>query len=199
MAYLSQYTISLKEARALRMVDTYSLHRVVYDMFPLDCDHAQTLRSILFVDKGGDARGRRILILSDREPQEPMYGELRTAPMPDYYLDAKSYRFEIVVNPARRDSRSGKIVPVKGREAIEEWFCAKAPSLGFRVREETLLIADNYVDSFVKGGHAVTLNKAHITGFLDVLDAATFAKTALQGIGRAKTFGCGLLQIIPAL
>ncbi|MFI3272491.1 MAG: type I-E CRISPR-associated protein Cas6/Cse3/CasE [Pseudomonadota bacterium] len=199
MAYLSQYTLSLVDARAMRMIDTYSLHRVVYDLFPLQREDRQQHSGILFVDKGGDARPRCILILSDRSPLEPQYGKIKTAPMPEFYLDAKSYRFEIVINPVCRENSTGKLLAIRGREAIAEWFCAKAPNWGFSVREDSLLIVDTKVDRFVKGGHQVTLNKAHITGFLDVLDSTLFVSSVLQGIGRAKSFGCGLLQIVPAL
>ena len=200
MAYLSRYTLSLADVRALRLTDTYSLHRAVYNLFEDVRGGDATLHSgILYADKGGDARARRLLILSGREPREPEHGLLETRVLPPEYLAAAVYRFEIIINPVRRENSSGKLVPLRGREAVAAWFCAKAPAWGFSVRSESLQVASLVVDRFAKGGHNVTLGKATLTGFLDVTDKARFAASVLQGIGRGRAFGCGLLQIVPAL
>ena len=56
---------------------------------------------------GGDKYGRQLLILSDRQPREPEYGEfVRTEPIPEAFFGFSAYRFEIVVNPVKRDSRT---------------------------------------------------------------------------------------------
>lgn len=200
MAYLSRYSLKLADIRALRLTDTYSLHRMVYSLFEnVRGDDTQSHNGILFADKGGDARARNIIILSDRLPNAPEYGTLETRPLPDTYLSASAYRFEITINPVRRANQSGKLIPVVGREAVATWFCDKAPGWGFNVLQESLLVAKTTVDVFFKGGHQVTLNKATLTGYLDVTDQQLFMSHVLQGIGRARSFGCGLLQIVPAL
>lgn len=200
MSYLSRYTLSQNDVRALRLTDTYSLHRVVYSLFEdVRGGNAQEHSGILFADKGGDARVRQLLILSDRAPRTAEHGTLETRDVPPAYLAAPAYRFAITINPVRRENSSGKIIPLRGREAVADWFCAKAPAWGFEVRPDSLLVARLEVDRFAKGGREVTLAKATLTGFLDVTDSDLFAASALQGIGRAKAFGCGLLQIVPAL
>lgn len=198
MPYLSQYSLSLAEARALRLTDTYSLHRIVYDLFE-DARGGNTGESsgILFADKGGDARVRRLLILSDRPPRAARTGLLETRLLPPAWLEADAYRFEIVVNPARREAASGKIVPVRGREAVAAWFRTKAPGWGFTVAGSGPDVQSLQADSFRKDGHQVTLGKAVLTGLLHVSDHALFLKSAIHGIGRGRAFGCGLLQIIP--
>ena len=200
MMFLSQYQLSLPEVRALRLTDTYSLHRIVYDLFEdIRGGNTQERSGILFADKGGNARGRRILILSDREPQEPVRGILETRDIAEVYWQFPHYRFEVCINPVRRNNQSGKLLPVCGREAIVQWFLGKAPQWGFSVREDTLCLVDVFVDTFVKSGHPVTLEKATLTGFLDVTDQAIFVQSVCHGLGRARAFGCGLLQIVPAL
>lgn len=198
MAHLSQYTLTPAEARALRLTDTYSLHRVVYDLFE-DVRGGNTEESsgILFADKGGDARSRRLLILSDRPPRPARVGRLETKSLPPEYLQADVYRFATVANPARRESASGKIVPVRGREAVAAWFRGKAPGWGFAVAEPWPQVDALTVDRFTKGGHDVTLGKATLTGVLSVTNRDLFIQSVTRGIGRGRAFGCGLLQIIP--
>ena len=199
MAYLSRYTLALADVRALRLTDTYSLHRAVYSLFEdVRGGNAQEHSGILFADKGGDSRGRRLLILSSRAPLAPACGTLESRVVPPEYFTAPFYRFEVTVNPVYRENSSGKLMPLRGREAVADWFCAKAPGWGFQVCPDSLLVARLEVDRFAKGGREITLAKATLTGFLNVTDNALFAANSLHGLGRARAFGCGLLQIVPA-
>lgn len=200
MAYLSQYTLTQTEVRALRLTDTYSLHRAVYSLFAdVRAGQGQEHSGILFADKGGNAKTRTLLILSTRAPYPPEHGTLETRPVPPEYLTAQAYRFAIVINPVRRNNNSGKLMPLRGREAVAEWFCTKAPRWGFQVRHDTLQVDHISVDRFSKGGYEVTLAKASLSGFLDVTDSPLFAASVVQGLGRARAFGCGLLHIIPSM
>lgn len=198
MSFLSRYRLSLSEARSLHLTDTYSLHRIVYGLFDEFSQKKMEERKVLFADQGGDARERRLLILSAHQPHIPECGTLECKNIPDAFLTFSTYRFEVTLNPSRRNNSSRKIIPVLGSEAITEWFLQKAPGLGFTARTDTLLVTKDYADSFIKNNQKVTLNKATVTGFLDVIDPSLFKHTVLNGIGRARAFGCGLLQIVPA-
>ncbi|MNN97956.1 CRISPR associated protein [compost metagenome] len=50
-----------------------------------------------------------------------------------------------------------------------------------------------------KQQNPVTLAQAHLQGQLSVTDREQFRNSFVQGIGRGRTFGCGLLQIAPLL
>ena len=53
MRHLSRYLLSAADRRALRWTDSYSLHRIVYDLFEdIRGDDRQRGSGILFVDKG---------------------------------------------------------------------------------------------------------------------------------------------------
>ena len=140
---------------------------------------------------------RRILVLSEREAGTPEFGRLESRPLPDSFLDFQDYRFEIIINPVRRDRASRKREAVRGREAVETWFLSRAPSWGFAPRPETVQVADISVDIFQKDGRNVTLGKARITGTLKVSDRERFIRSFRCGIGHGKAFGCGLLQLAP--
>ena len=198
MLYLTRADI-----KALKIKDVYSLHRVIYSLFEdVRSDHekhASQTSGILYADKGGDYKNRKILILSNRLPGTPVHGEIKTKTVPESFLQYDHYGFEVIMNPTKRDKNTGKTVAICGREAITKWFISKAPkSWGFTVNPENLQIQSMSVQCFEKGGHAVTQGKAIFKGELTVLDRELFIKKSFeQGIGRGRAFGFGLLQIIP--
>lgn len=194
--------------KALRITDPYSLHRVVYGLYPDVRDAAAKAghqsSGILHADQGGDFRARRILLLADRPPAEHAeggYGEVQSKVIPIDFLNHRHYGFKVIVNPTRRDSASRKLMPVKGREAVAAWFTERGPaSWGFRVSPEHLQVNRIEVLRFKdKTQREVTLAQAHVQGQLTVIDQERFRSSFSQGIGRGRSFGCGLLQIVPLI
>lgn len=192
--------------RALRINDAYGLHKAVYSLFP-DVRSAEEKRAskssgFLYADQGGDYKSRKILLLSDRDPLaqiDNQYGEVQSKVVSADFLQHDSYRFKAVVNPTRRDSASRKLVPVKGRDAIAEWFIERAQtSWGFSVVPSQLQIDSTNVLSFKgKAQRQITLAQAQVQGVLQVTDRQQFIQSFSRGIGRGRAFGCGLLQIVP--
>lgn len=195
--------------KTLRITDAYSLHRVVYSLYEDRRDVAAKITGrssgILFADQGGDALGRKILLLADRPPAEQVScstgscGQVQSRPISEDFLQHEHYRFKVIVNPVRRENASGKLLPVKGREAVAQWFAERAvKSWGFCVDTAHLQVDKLQVLQFTdKGQHPVTLAQAHIQGQLRVTDRERFRHSFCQGIGRGRAFGCGLLQIVP--
>lgn len=197
-----------RAVQALRITDPYSLHRVVYGLYPDVRDAAAKTASqpsgILWADQGGDFQGRKILLLADRTPAEQAeggHGQVQSRTIAEDFMGHERYRFKVIVNPTRRDSASGKLMPVKGREAVAAWFSERGPaSWGFAVKPEVLQVERIEVLQFKdKAQRPVTLAQAHVSGQLQVTDRAQFKKSFAQGIGRGRSFGCGLLQIVPLL
>lgn len=199
MMFASRYRLTPRDLKALRISDTYSLHRVVYGLFD-DVRHGDREKGsgILFADLGGDRSGRQILILSDRAPRVPDCGDfVRTEPIPEAFFGFSAYRFEIVVNPVKRERASRKRTPLRSREEVTRWFLEKSPSWGFEAEETSLQISEISADIFTKGGHQITLCKARVAGTLTVIDKERFTESVCRGIGHGKAFGCGLLQVAP--
>ena len=144
--------LSWRDIRELRVTDPYSVHRVIYSLFPdertPEQKNAHQPAGFLYADKGGDKVSRRILFLSNREPLEPAYGTVRTRCIPDKFLQHDAYAFEVVVNPTRR-SVNGNLVPIKQREDIRTWFESRTASWGFRCLQTEVLEVN--VQQFRKG------------------------------------------------
>lgn len=182
------------DCKALGLKDIYSLHKVVYSLFPPKTGES---RDFLFADKGGDFHGRKILILSRRKPVSPGFGEISSKVIHERFLEFEHYGFEMVLNPTRRDAGTGKIVAVRGRDNLLEWFTEKVPRFGFKVFSESLQVNHAGVLIYKKNGKTRTHNTATFIGKLNVTDRQAFVKSFEEGIGRAKSFGFGLLQIVP--
>ena len=75
--------LSRSDCEAMNLKDIYSLHKIVYSLFPTK---SEKNRDFLFADKGGDWNGRQILILSRREPTQPEFGEIGSKKVPDSFF-----------------------------------------------------------------------------------------------------------------
>lgn len=197
-----------RAVKALRITDAYSLHRVVYSLYEdvrnLEQKQTSLTSGILYADQGGDVRGRKILMLANREPMdavEGQHGEVLSKPIPSDFLDYDQYRFKVIVNPTRRDSASRKLVAVRGREEITQWFAERSiNSWGFEVSPMQLQVDRIDVLQFKdKQKRNITIGQTHVQGLLRITDKAQFSKSFRQGIGRARAYGCGLLQIVPII
>jgi CRISPR system Cascade subunit CasE len=202
MIIASVLHLSRANVKDLKITDAYSLHRVVYDLFDdtrTELEKQQSVSSgILYADKGGDFHGRRILMLSNRQPNAPIHGELSIRKIADSFLDYPRYRFEVIMNPTQRDSASRRIIPLRKREEIAHWFIEKAPQWGFQVSSAHLEVEDISVKRFTeKNGREITQGQARILGHFSVTDKENFVQSFQQGIGRGRSFGCGLLQVVP--
>lgn len=192
--------------KALKITDPYSLHRVVYDLFDdvrnAADKQASASSGILYAEQGGDFNGRRILMLSNRQPAtavKGLHGQVASKPIPEAFLSHGQYHFKVVVNPTQRESATGKLRPLKERGAIADWFCHRALTRwGFSVAPAHLQVGQITVEQFFgKGQQPITLAKAQLQGTLTVTDPEAFQRSFTHGIGRGKAFGCGLLQLVP--
>ena len=203
LAYASVLALNRKDIKILGIRDAYSLHKVVYGLFEdtrsLEDKENSVSSGIVYVDKGGDFNVRRILMLSNRKPhQTPQFGEVETKPIHKNFLSHTTYAFEAKLNPSKRDKDTGKVISIRGREAIEEWFKLRASqSWGFSVNPESLQVENLSVQSFEKNGQVITHGSAIFKGTLTVESRERFPLSFIQGIGRGRSFGFGLLQIQP--
>jgi len=203
LAYASVLRLSRADLNTLKIKDAYGLHRVVYGLFEDTRSDAEKQASvpsgIVYADKGGDFNSRQILMLSDRKPhQTPQFGTVETRSVPESFLNHTHYAFEVTLNPGKRDKQTGKIVPMRSREEVAQWFLGRAEiSWGFSVNAENLQTERIGVQTFNKGDRTITHGSANLKGELSVTGPDCFRQSFLQGIGRGRAFGFGLLQIVP--
>lgn len=200
---LSKLTLDWKSIKACSLGTPYGIHKFVYSLFPRDAagggeegdGRAEAGRHFLFAVSDAKECGKEILILSRDVPAKPERGALQSKPVPADYLDADEYAFQIQLNPSKR-APNGKMVPVVGNQAAKEWFLEKQASWGFSASQDSLEVRGPRAEVFCKGRQTITLAKAIFKGVLRVEDRAAFKRSFENGIGKAKAFGFGLLQLI---
>lgn len=207
--FLTQLKLSTQDMIDLRITDDYSIHRVVYSLFP---EEDKERNRILYVDKGVRKDHRVLWILSQTEPQIS-FGEFETRSVSEDFLNHKCYAFEILLNPVKKSKEKGKLVAIrippktKDDENIRErakelldWFFRKARENGFEPDPNRLRFLVKPTQTFSqknKPDQTVTHNKVLFSGTLTVTDPERFRSAFENGIGKAKAFGFGLLQLVP--
>lgn len=115
----------------------------------------------------------------------------------DILRNNQEYRFRLSANPVysikQENGKRGKIVPHITIAQQEEWLKKKSEKIGFALGDFSIVRRD--IKKFVRQNKYVTLSIVEYEGVLKITDAEIFRKTVTQGIGRAKSYGCGLLTL----
>lgn len=104
----------------------------------------------------------------------------------------KSVKFP---EPGRRGTVCAHITP----EYQLKWLLDRCEPHGFSVDPGEVLVTEGQWQRFYKGDQRkkpVSLLAVTFTGILTVTDEMCFRKTLMDGIGRGKAFGMGLLTVI---
>lgn len=133
--------------------------------------------------------------------------------------EGSEWLFRIQVNPTKaiphHDSsaprKRGLIIPLVKEEQQVEWFLSKARASGFHIPDTgladaggsltpALRVIENkelvfYKNEASDSRRKVTLRKSILEGQLVVNDLEKFRRTLTEGLGRAKSYGNGLLTI----
>lgn len=205
LAYASVLKLTRMDVKALSIRNAYGIHKAVYGLFEDRRSTSEkagsTSSGILYAEQGGDRMTRNILMLSDRKPhQTPQFGTVQTITISTDFLSQDHYAFSVNINPTKRGKHTGKVVPIKGRQEIMDWFTSHSQAAwGFMVNPEHLQIEQTGVQTFQKqeNGPWITHGYAKLRGSLMVTDKSLFTQSFTRGIGRGRAFGFGLLKIVP--
>ncbi|MBK5290349.1 MAG: type I-E CRISPR-associated protein Cas6/Cse3/CasE [Acidobacteriia bacterium] len=212
-------------SRAVRndLGDCNGLHRALMRLFPAaDQPSARNALGVLYRLDQGKAGMVRVLLQSLDRPDFARLpeGYLETPPQSktlgsiDVLLQpGRKLLFRLRANPTRAiDTKTrpdgtksnGKRVELRGEEACMGWLHRKAGQHGFRIlacRIDAGAPDPRRVNGKVeglKGGSRITVASVLFDGILEVLDAALLREALQTGIGRAKSYGQGLLSLAPA-
>lgn len=124
----------------------------------------------------------------------------------DSLCSGQQWHFRLTANPVRSGRREGwnetKPLGHVTVEQQERWLLDRAEKLGFRVNPSRygdgasdLAVVDRKVRRFDRNGTRITVSTATFEGNLAVVDPAALRHSLTFGIGRAKSYGCGLLTL----
>ncbi len=104
-------------------------------------------------------------------------------------------RFRLKANPSKRDKETRKTVGLYSQTNQEEWFGRQAAQHGFSIQGLDIIPAANLWGTKEKGQPQIKIQTALFQGVLKVQDPVSFVKAIRQGIGKGKSYGCGLLSL----
>lgn len=189
--YLSR--ITLNHSLAQRHPGEYPLHQQVWRFFDPE-QKGGNQRKFLY-RRENEGRNLTIFTLSDEPPvvQEGWQVDIKEFSPPIQV--GQRIRFKARLNPTVKDE-AGKRRAVAA-ENLTEWLMLRLEKMGADL--QTVAVENREV-VFEKAqtGHEVTFGTVEVAGILTVRDVGAFKQGIRQGIGRAKSFGFGLLMVRPA-
>jgi CRISPR system Cascade subunit CasE len=198
--------------------DAYSTHRFLWQLFPDSSPNAK--RDFLY-RQDQDSDGWHIFyVLSERKPQpipkvfsviskeydpvlhegDRLFFSLRANPTITRKISEKKYQHHDVVMDAKRQIKQDKAhsvyLPKIVREIGYQWLSAQAERHGFAIQPENV-IADGYFQHriYKPENKPIRFSTVDFIGRLVVTEPDEFKKVLYAGLGRAKSFGCGLMLI----
>ncbi|WP_297819913.1 type I-E CRISPR-associated protein Cas6/Cse3/CasE [uncultured Lactobacillus sp.] len=212
--YLSRVEIDTNNRQkisALQHLGAY--HNWVEQSFPEEIKEQKRLRHLWRIDA---LNGKLyLLVLSEEKPdleKLEAYGVKKSAMTKDYdaflnkLQEGQVLRFRLTANPTRKISRpghkQGRVVPHVTIDKQKEWFLQKATKNGFEVVSDPSGLNFNIVDRDWKllrhkGNQNARLSCVTYEGILKISDLKAFKNALVNGIGREKAYGMGLLTVIP--
>jgi CRISPR system Cascade subunit CasE len=105
------------------------------------------------------------------------------------------FQFRLKANPSKRDKQSGKLIGMFHRPDQEAWLARKGTQSGFAIETVDVIPTPNLYGTKAKGTSPIKIFTVLYQGTLQVSDPTLFFDAIRQGIGRGRSYGCGLLSI----
>ncbi|MFY4659240.1 type I-E CRISPR-associated protein Cas6/Cse3/CasE [Scardovia wiggsiae] len=142
-------------------------------------------------------------------PLNPQWETKMYDPLLNSVAIGQEWAFRLRANPVRqvledkgRRHRPNIIGHRIGHATINQqiqWLLRRSASYGFEVigsnDNPECIVSQRRKEKFTHKNSTVTLVTAQFDGRLRILDAEKFVSALTHGIGRAKSFGCGLLTV----
>lgn len=210
MIYLSKLPLNYTNRRVQNEISNlYELHRTIMHAFPKDQGRQKS--SVLFrleQNNPSSSVNLRILVQSKVRP-DWSFIESNEQFIANPGIEVKEfnpiirrneiYRFTLSVNPTRRNKESSKLIPIFNEDELNSWIVAKGAQYGFEPIFSSLIIKKNPPYVFYKRNgdqtQKINLVITNFSGLLKVVDQEKLLLGLTNGIGRGKSFGCGLLSL----
>jgi len=104
-------------------------------------------------------------------------------------------QFRLRANPSKRDAKTGKVLGIFRQADQVNWLDRKGTQHGFRTHGIDTVSSPNILGFKGKGKPPIKITTVLYQGVLEILDVDLFTRALVEGIGRGRSYGCGLLSI----
>ena len=207
--YLSRVEINPFRRESIKALSSPQIiHAAVMASFPSFGDGAG--RVLWRIDKIGSAT--YIIVQSESKPDfhhiidqfghpesEKMWDTVEYDEFLSKLENGQIWRFSIKANPtysvSSDDGKRGKVMAHVTVKQQISWMMSKAEKCGFTIQEDDVYIKHRGVKTFDRRGSKITLATATFEGVLVIENVETLRQSIINGIGRGKAYGCGLLSL----
>lgn len=113
----------------------------------------------------------------------------------DQLTVGRIFQFRLRANPSKRDNQTKKTIGFYHRADQLAWLERQADRCGFRLLGVDVIPSPNVFGLKQKGTPPVRMTTALYQGVLEVTEPDLFLTVVKQGLGRGKSYGCGLLSL----
>lgn len=210
--YLSRVKIDVGNRRKTKDLNHLgAYHKWVEDSFPHELESGHRSRKLWRIDQvGGDSF---LLVLSKGKPnleRLEKYGVKGSAETKDYIILLDRLRvgdkltFRLVLNPVmalssgKGSGKRGRTIPLVTVDQQLQYLKDRTIQHGFSVRDEEVAVTSRGFEILRrKGQKPLKICIATYGGLLTIEDLDLFRLALINGIGKKKAYGCGLLTVIP--
>jgi len=201
--YLSQLVLNERDRTVQRdFSNAHDLHRRIMQAFPdQQRDKPRADWNVLFRLEPDSSV---ILVQSAIEPDwsqlKPGYLVKEPITKP-FDLEASQLdegrvvQFRLKANPSKRDKETGKTIGLFHQLDQVGWIERRASQHGFRLLSIDTIPTPNVFGVKGKGNSPIRIVTVLYQGVLQITDPNLLNMAIRQGIGRGRSYGCGLLSI----
>lgn len=210
--YLSRVKIDTKnrwKTKDLNHLGAY--HNWVEESYPSEVKAGERSRKLWRIDHLDGAS--YLLILSREKPdleKLEKYGVKDSAETKDYNVllnllrTGDKLQFRLVLNPVvslsqgKLSGKRGRVVPLVTADQQLQFLEKRSLRHGFSVKDDEVMITHRSFEILKRRNQKpLKICKAAYGGLLTIEDLDTFKATLMNGIGKKKAYGFGLLTVIP--
>jgi CRISPR system Cascade subunit CasE len=201
--YLSQLVLNTRQSQVHKELgNAHKFHQRIMQAFP-DEESRDRPRGDWHILFRQEPDSDIVLVQSEIEPD--------WSKLPDQYLRNHAvkeanftadqlaangiFQFRLRANPSKRDTKTKKTVGFSQRPDQLAWLERQADRCGFRLLTADVVPSPNIFGIKKKGAAPIRIATALFQGVLEVTAPEPFVSTVQHGLGRGKSYGCGLLSL----
>lgn len=201
--FLSQLTLNERQSLVHRELgNAHKFHQRIMQAFPDEEDRA-TPREDWHILFRHEPDSDVVLVQSALEPD--------WSKLPDGYLRrdvvkavnlgvdqlsaSRVFQFRLRANPSKRDAKTKKTIGFYHHPDQLAWLERQGDRCGFRLHNTDVIPAPNVFGIKKQGTAPIRITTALFQGVLEVTDSDSFLSALKAGIGRGRSYGCGLLSL----
>ncbi|WP_338438773.1 type I-E CRISPR-associated protein Cas6/Cse3/CasE [Synechococcus elongatus] len=203
--FLSQLILDDHQTEVRKdLSNVHNLHRRIMSAFP--DEERQQPRADWKVLYRYEPESNQLLVQSSLEPdwQRLPTGYLQTPaavkslqPILQNLTEGRQLRFRLWANPTKRDAQTRKILALYRADDQEEWLKRKGQNYGFSVQYLQVHNRPKILGIKPRSTAPIRLSVVNFQGVLKIENNEQFKTALMTGIGRGKSYGCGLLSLAP--